>query len=112
MITSSDFVEKVDFLLKKNQQTRSALYDTVGIAKNTFPNWTSRDVKIPLDIAYKIAQFLGVSINYFFEDSEINEKKEEESKQNEISDEEMELIKLWRNLPEEKQNALKVLIRG
>lgn len=111
MITSSDFVEKVDFLLKKNHQTRPALYNTVGIAKNTFPNWTSRDVKIPLDIAYKISQFLGVSINYFFEDSEIEKEKKVSESKNEISESEMELIKLWRTLSEEKQEALKMLMR-
>lgn len=98
------FYERLDKLLKEKHLTKTALADTLDIRRQIFAEWKKNGNSPKGEMAKKIAQFLGVTTNYLL--SGIVEEK------NEISDPEMELIKLWRTLSEEKQEALKMLMRG
>lgn len=87
----SEFVERLDFLLKKRNLKRLALSD-IGIPPQTITNWKRRNNMPTLDVAERIADFFGLSID------ELIQKKR---KKNDffIEEEEVDLLKKYRILP-------------
>lgn len=105
------FYERLDSLLQEKRITKTALADALDIRRQIFAEWKKNGNSPKSDLAQKIANFLGVSVDYLLIGI-TEEDKTAIQNWKEISDEEKELIELWRNLPEEKKAAIKMLMRG
>ena len=76
MISNREVIDRIDFLLKQRHLKRNAVYDYVGIARNTFSNWSKNEnVKIPAQPLFEIAQYFGVSVEYLLTGKEPEEKE-------------------------------------
>jgi transcriptional regulator with XRE-family HTH domain len=65
MISNREVIDRIDSLLKSRNLKRNAVYDSCGLAHNTFSNWSREEgVKIPAQSLYAIAQFFNVSVEY------------------------------------------------
>ena len=61
----SDFVNRIDSLLDKKGIKRSDLYNSIeSINSHSFYDWTRRNSIPSADIACKIADFLGTTVEY------------------------------------------------
>ena len=77
-MSNTEIVKRIDLILKEKNLKRQAIYDYAKIAYNTFPNWTKKDdTKIPAQVLYQIAKFLGVSMEYLLtgEEKDFYKKK-------------------------------------
>ena len=77
-MSNIEIVKRIDLILKEKNLKRQAVYDYAKIAYNTFPNWTKKEgTKIPAQVLYQIAKFLGVSMEYLLtgEEKDIYKKK-------------------------------------
>lgn len=61
-MTGAEFVDRLDFLLKKKNIKRSALYE-LGVPQQTISNWKKRGNLPTLDIAERIADFFEMSLD-------------------------------------------------
>ena len=82
------FNERFESLLRSRKLTKAAIADNLGIRRQIFTEWKTNGNLPRMDIATKIAQFLGVSVEYLL--TGINEEK------NSITDEEMEIVNKYR----------------
>lgn len=57
-----NFIDNVIKELQKQNMTQIELCEKTGISINTFRGWSSKNVQPPVDIAYKIANELGITI--------------------------------------------------
>lgn len=72
-MSNTEIVKRIDLILKEKNLKRQAVYDYAKIAYNTFPNWTKKEgTKIPAQVLYQIAKFLGVSMEYLLTGEEKN----------------------------------------
>ena len=58
------FWKRVKFLLKEKGTTQVMAAKICGRSLNTFRGWMSKDIIPPLDNAFELAQYLGVSLEY------------------------------------------------
>lgn len=63
-MTGSEFVNRIDELLKNRNLKRQALIDYCGINSSALSDWIRRDTLPSLEVGIKISEFLGVSINW------------------------------------------------
>lgn len=89
-------IDKIIILLKKQNKKQKELTDYLGITKNSFTDWKSGRIKSYQKHLPKIAEFLGVSIDYLLNDTE----EFENSLNIMLSIKEKELISRYRNKPE------------
>ena len=76
-MSNTEIVKRIDLILKEKNLKRQAIYDYAKIAYNTFPNWTKKEgTKIPAQVLYQIAKFLGVSMEYLLTGEEKDIYKE------------------------------------
>lgn len=73
-----DFYERIDSLLKEKKRSQKEMCEAVGLATGqVYTNWKQRDSIPAADIAVKIAQFLGTSVEYLITGEENNPLAEE-----------------------------------
>ena len=100
-IKGKDIVSRIDSILKNRNLKRKAVADAVGISLQPFTSWSNRGSIPGADIAYNIAQYLGVSLEWLL-------TGEEESKvQNTISPEIIALAEDIFRLPPNLQELIK-----
>ena len=58
------FVERIDELLHKQKKARKELYAACKIATNSLSNWSRANTTPSAEIAVRIAQYLGTSVEY------------------------------------------------
>lgn len=69
-----EFSDKILKYFEKNGITQSKIAKEIGIDKSTFSKWKSKPTsKIDLDITYKIAEYLNISIDDLLSDIDINQ---------------------------------------
>lgn len=64
------FVENVDRLLKKNNLLRADVIRATGISESSFRNWQNRGSIPAVDVALKIAQYLGTTVEALMSDEQ------------------------------------------
>lgn len=79
---------------KKNKKQKD-LTDYLGITKNAFTDWKSGRIKSYMKYLPQIAEFLGVSVDYLLNDSEI--KKSPDIPEG-ISERDADALRLYRGL--------------
>ena len=79
------FYERIDNLLKEKKYTQKDLSEYLKISSaQVFANWKQRDFIPSADIAVKIAQYLGTSVEYLITGKETDERLEELRKEKDI----------------------------
>lgn len=63
-IKGKDMVFRIDSVLKKRNLKRKAVADAVGISLQPFTSWANRGSIPGADIAYHIAEYLNVSVEW------------------------------------------------
>lgn len=63
-MTGTNFVERIDSILKEKNIKRQALADAIGIDSSNFAHWKRKNYLPDVVIAYKIACFLKVSVEW------------------------------------------------
>lgn len=64
-MTGKEFTERIDFVLKSRNQTRKAISLDLGISSSTISSWAASRGSIPnVNVAYQIANYLGVSVEW------------------------------------------------
>lgn len=63
-IKGKDIVFRIDSVLKKRNLKRKAVADAVGISLQPFTSWANRGSIPGADIAYHIAEYLNVSVEW------------------------------------------------
>lgn len=57
--------ERIDSLSKERKISQKELAEAIGLSSGQiFTNWKSRDSMLGADVAVKIAQFFGVTVEY------------------------------------------------
>ncbi len=94
------FFENLEKILQAKYLTRSDLCEGIGIVKSSFSAWQNGSVP-RADIALKIAQYLGVSVDYLLTGQPLD---------NELTAQEQELIKNFRVLTNDKDIELVTML--
>lgn len=68
-MTGSNLVTRIDNLLKAQNLKRQALADYCGISVQSFTDWTRRGTLPTIETGFKIAEFLGVSVNWLIDET-------------------------------------------
>lgn len=63
-IKGKDIVFRIDSVLKERNLKRKAVADAVGISLQPFTSWANRGSIPGADIAYHIAEYLNVSVDW------------------------------------------------
>ena len=100
-----EFSDKILNCIKDCGIQPSVLAREIGIDKSTFSKWKSKPTsKLDLDILVKIASYLNISIDNIILDKPNNIASKSES--SDLSCDEAELLKYYKQLPENEKNRL------
>jgi transcriptional regulator with XRE-family HTH domain len=58
------FIERLDFLIKKNKTTQKAVAEYAGLTGQSITEWKQQGTIPRADIAIKMANYLGVTVEY------------------------------------------------
>ena len=72
----TEFAKRIEDLLELQDKRKSDIVHSLNLADSTVRSWWAKDSIPAADVAYKVAQFLGVSLEYLL----TGEKKEEAPK--------------------------------
>lgn len=64
VVNGSDFVLRMDTVLKNMKKTRNDMCRDTGLKQNTISAWSTRNSIPPLDSALEIAHYLSVDIEW------------------------------------------------
>lgn len=103
MVTLNKILEE----LRKQKKTQKDLTDYLGLQKNAFSNWKHGNNTSYLKHLPKIADYLGVSIDYL-----LGKEKSPLSTENGLSDSQNEIIALFDAAPPELQAAALAVLRS
>ena len=95
-----DFVLRIDSVLKEKKLKRLAVAEAVSISTQAFSHWSVRGSMPAADTALKIAEFLGVSVEWL-----ITGKDKEN-----LTDEERVLLDRWRSLDDSQKEIIMPMI--
>lgn len=70
-VTGKAIVDRIDTLIKARNLKRKAVADAVGISLQPFTSWANRGSLPSSDIAYRIAKYLNVSIEWLLTGEEM-----------------------------------------
>ena len=101
MISSHELYDKVDKLRKEKGLTQNKLSDMAGISHGTLNSWKSRGTMPKLDIIEGLCDALKVSPIYLLFGNDFEN----------LSDEELELLSLWKDISSDKRQAILTLLR-
>ena len=103
-IRGKDIVVRIDSILKQRNLKRKAVADAVGISLQPFTSWSNRGSIPGADIAYHIAEYLDVSLEWLLTGKE----RESVNPFNNLPPPEItELAKDIERLPAEFQNIIR-----
>ena len=92
-------------LLEKSGRKKSELADALGVQRSAVTNWTNGSSSIDIERIPGICQFFGVDVGAFFSRSEELEPAEK------LTDDEKEIVELYRSLPPKGKHAVLVGLR-
>ncbi len=101
MISSQELYDKVDKLRRERGLTQNKLSDLAGISHGTLNSWRSRGTMPKLEVIEGLCDALEVSPTYLLFGNDFEN----------LSDEEVELLNLWKNISSDKRKAILPLLR-
>ena len=76
IVSGISFLNKIDEVLSEQQRTRKSLCESLGILQGTMATWKTKDIMPPIDTIKRIADALGVSVDWLITDSKEFETKD------------------------------------
>lgn len=109
---SETFFEKYDSLCKSRNETPNSVAKIIGASSGSVTAWKNGTVPRPATIV-KIAEYFSVSVDFFL-DSDKSAKKEQKNtpSEPELTEGEMAVLKLFRQVPEDQQQMVIAMIRA
>ncbi len=105
-----DFLEKLDFMMKKHSLNKNTLSKACNIPYTTIDNWYKRGYEgLKLATVRKIASFFDTTLDYWFLD-EVTDENYGKSSGFEISYDEMKHIKKYRALDAYGQETVSIIL--
>ena len=104
----SEISSRIDNALSEKQITRAELSRQTGIPVTTIKSWISGAIP-NAEAAYKVAQYLGVTVEWLVTGIE---NKSENQNLKTYSEQERELIEIFRHLDERDKNAVLTLAQS
>jgi len=95
----TDFVKRIDEVLLKRNLKRAALCNDLNLSATAITDWARRGTVPAGDICLRIADYLGVSVEWL-----IN------GKESELTQEERHLLTLWAHLTSEQKDTISTLL--
>ena len=92
-------VERIDDLLKKKNENRVSLAEVLGIKPQNISAWSARGTVPAADICLRIAEYLGVSVEWLIT-----------GKESSLTSEEKTLLKQWKILTPDQKDTLRTLL--
>lgn len=102
----SEISSRIDNALSEKQITRAELSRQTGIPVTTIKSWISGAIP-NAEAAYKVAQYLGVTVEWLVTGIETNQTEIKK-----YTEQERELIDIFRNLDERDKNAVITLAQS
>lgn len=96
------FSDRLDTVLKEKKITQKELAEKIGIRRPTISDWKKNGACPPIDIALRIADYLGVDCRWLVTG--------EESETITLSQEEKKLLAEWRELSGQDKEEIEMLI--
>lgn len=101
-----DFVERIDQKLKEKNLKRISLCDDLGITHSALTDWKKRGTIPSGDICLKIAEYLGVSVEWLVRG------KEKKSPFETYTIEEIKRLAKLRDITPEQKESIDILLDG
>lgn len=92
-----NFVQQLKRLLEQNNHSQAELARYVGVKNNTVSDWINKGTSPKIEHLYRIAEFFDVSHDVLMTG---------ESKNSSLPDDELELLKYYKELPDREQQRL------
>ena len=92
-------VDRIDNLLKKKNENRVTLAEVLGIRPQNISAWSARGTVPAADICLRIAEYLGVSVEWLVT-----------GKESSLTSEEKTLLKQWKILTPDQKDTLRTLL--
>ncbi len=95
----TDFVNRIDLKLQEKNLKRAALCEDLGLSSTSITDWARRGTVPAGDVCIRIADYLGVSVEWLVT-----------GKDAVLSSEEKTLLKQWEVLTPEQKDTLRTLL--
>ena len=95
-MSGQDFVSRINQVFSRLGKPKSDFYESCGVPTNCLSNWGKRGTIPSADIAVRIAQYLGTTVEWLVTGTDSSG----------FSDNERELIQMWRDLSGDTQSFL------
>lgn len=93
------FMDRVESILKEKRLTQKELAEDLGLRRPTLSDWKKNGAVPAGDICIRIADYLGVSVEWLVTGKEAA-----------LSSEERTLLKQWKVLSEEQKDTIRTLL--
>ena len=93
------FMDRVESILKEKRLTQKELAEDLGLRRPTLSDWKKNGAVPAGDICIRIADYLGVSVEWLVTGKEAA-----------LSSEERTLLKQWQILSEEQKDTIRTLL--
>ena len=93
-----DFKQRLSDLLVQNNHSQAELARFVGVKNNTVNDWINKGTSPKTENLYRIAEFFDISFDNLFTNAETSS--------NSLSEDEVELLKYYNQLPVNEKNRL------
>lgn len=95
----TDFVNRIDSILQKKNLKRAALCSDLELSPTSITDWARRGTVPAADICLRIAEYLGVSVEWLVT-----------GKESSLTSEEKTLLKQWKILTPDQKDTLRTLL--
>ena len=95
----TDFVKRIDEVLLERNLKRAALCNDLNLSATAITDWARRGTVPAGDICLRIADYLGVSVEWLINGKESN-----------LTPEERHLLTLWAHLTSEQKDTISTLL--
>lgn len=93
------FMDRVESILKEKRLTQKELAEDLGLRRPTLSDWKKNGAVPAADICLRIAEYLGVSVEWLVT-----------GKESSLTTEEKTLLKQWKILTPDQKDTLRTLL--
>ena len=93
------FMDRVESILKEKRLTQKELAEDLGLRRPTLSDWKKNGAVPAADICLRIAEYLGVSVEWLVT-----------GKESALTSEEKTLLKQWKILTPDQKDTLRTLL--
>ncbi|MEY8355224.1 helix-turn-helix transcriptional regulator [Lachnospiraceae bacterium 54-53] len=98
--------ERIKVLLKEKNKKQTELADFIGVSQNTVSDWINKGKSPSANLAYRISDFFGVSLDYLFTGKEFSIPVSAEN----MTEDQIELLKNYVRLDQRGKHKIHTVI--